>query len=61
MMFRRTLATLASACKALPPIGVVVNSPSFTTPKITAATSYWVRITNGCGPTDSVTASITLQ
>jgi hypothetical protein len=41
------------------PVGT--NSASFTTPKITAATTYWVRVTNSCGSTNSVTASITLQ
>jgi hypothetical protein len=27
------------------------NSPSFTTPQLTVATSYWVRVTNTCGLT----------
>ena len=41
------------------PVGT--NSPSYTTPKITAPTQYWVRVTNQCGSVDSTTSSITLQ
>jgi hypothetical protein len=41
------------------PVGT--NSASFTTPALTAATSYWVRVTGGCGsPADSATATVTM-
>jgi YVTN family beta-propeller protein len=36
------------------------TSPSFTTPKLTATTSYWVQVTNGAGSKDSSTATITV-
>ena len=36
------------------------TSNSYTTPPLTASTSYWVRISNGCGSTDSNTAVITV-
>lgn len=36
------------------------TSNSYTTPPLTASTNYWVRISNGCGNTDSVTAMITV-
>jgi hypothetical protein len=39
------------------PVGT--NSPTFTTPPLTTATSYWVRV-SGCYPADSVMASITI-
>ncbi|MGD1148668.1 MAG: PKD domain-containing protein, partial [Thermoanaerobaculaceae bacterium] len=38
------------------PVGT--NSSSFTTPTLTAITSYWVRVSNSCGHADSVTATI---
>ena len=40
------------------PVGA--NSPSFTTPALTATTGYWVRVTNGAGTADSVTAVVTV-
>jgi DNA/RNA endonuclease G (NUC1) len=41
------------------PVGT--NSSSFTTPALTATTSYWVRISNGQNPpADSATATITV-
>lgn len=42
-------------------IPVGTNSSSFTTPKVTAPTAYWVRVTNQCGFVDSATSYITLQ
>ncbi|HKC26186.1 MAG TPA: hypothetical protein VKF32_15690, partial [Thermoanaerobaculia bacterium] len=36
------------------------TSPSFTTPALSATTSYWVRVRNDCGPVDSATATITV-
>jgi len=41
------------------PIGGATSS-SFTTPALTSTTSYWVRVTNGFGSADSVTATITV-
>src|SRR5205814_6042948 len=41
------------------PVGT--NSPSFTTPALTAQTSYWVRISDGgCTPADSQTATVSI-
>ena len=41
------------------PVGT--NSASFTTPVLTQTTSYWVRLSNGCGtPADSATATVTV-
>ena len=40
------------------PVGV--NSASFTTPALTTATNYWVRVTNTFGSADSNTAAITI-
>ena len=40
------------------PVGT--DSPSFTTPALTANTSYWVRATNSQGSADSNTAAITV-
>jgi uncharacterized protein YkwD len=42
------------------PIGGATSS-SFTTPSLTASTSYWVRVTNGAGTVDSMTATITIS
>ena len=39
---------------------VGTNSASFTTPALTSATSYWVRVTNTFGSADSTTATITV-
>jgi uncharacterized repeat protein (TIGR03803 family) len=36
------------------------NSVSFTTPALTATTSFWVRVSNGCGHADTVTATVTV-
>ncbi|MGA8807974.1 MAG: hypothetical protein WB973_08855, partial [Thermoanaerobaculia bacterium] len=36
------------------------NSPSFTTPALTQATSYWVRVTNECGTANSNIAAINI-
>ncbi|MBV9070420.1 MAG: DUF4214 domain-containing protein [Acidobacteria bacterium] len=36
------------------------NSPSFTTPALTQATSYWVRVTNDCGVVNSNIASVNI-
>lgn len=36
------------------------TSDSYTTPPLTASTNYWVRVSNGCGTTDSITAVITV-
>ncbi|PAW70415.1 MAG: hypothetical protein B9S35_15250, partial [Opitutia bacterium Tous-C5TDCM] len=40
------------------PVGT--NSPSFTTPALTATTAYWVRITNASGRTDSQAVLVTV-
>ncbi len=41
------------------PVGT--NSPNFTTPALTVATNYWVRVSNGFGPqVNSNTAAITI-
>jgi hypothetical protein len=40
------------------PVGA--DSPSFTTPALTAATSYWVRVSNPCGGASSQAATITI-
>jgi uncharacterized protein (TIGR03437 family) len=34
------------------------NSAAFTTPPMTVTTSFWVRITNGCGTVDSLAATV---
>ncbi|HPW55016.1 MAG TPA: S-layer homology domain-containing protein [Thermoanaerobaculaceae bacterium] len=36
------------------------TEPSFTTPPLTATTQYWVRVSNGQGHDDSVTATVTV-
>jgi hypothetical protein len=41
------------------PVGA--NDAAFTSPTLAASTSYWVRILNNCGQTDSQTAMITVQ
>jgi hypothetical protein len=38
------------------PVGT--NSNSFTTPSLTSATNYWVRVSNGCGTANSTTATV---
>lgn len=38
------------------PVGT--DSPVFTTPTLTAGTKYWVRISNGCGSANSITAEV---
>jgi hypothetical protein len=41
------------------PVGT--NSPSFTTPALTAQTNYWVRVSCGvCNPADSQTATVSI-
>ncbi len=40
------------------PVGT--NSTTFTTPALSATTSYWVRISNACGVTNSATATVTV-
>ncbi len=40
------------------PVGT--NASSFTTPVLTATTSYWVRVSNSCGHADSASATITI-
>jgi hypothetical protein len=40
------------------PVGT--NATSFTTPALTVATAYWVRVSNACGRADSTTATITI-
>jgi hypothetical protein len=40
------------------PVGT--NASSFTTPALTVATAYWVRVSNACGQADSTTATITI-
>jgi Ig-like domain CHU_C associated len=40
------------------PVG---TGSSYTTPKLGTTTSYWVRVTNSCGSTNSNTATITIQ
>jgi Ig-like domain CHU_C associated/Putative binding domain, N-terminal len=40
------------------PVGT--NSSSFTTPALTATTSYWVRVFDQCGHVDSATATVTV-
>ncbi len=40
------------------PVGA--NASSFTTPVLSATTSYWVRVTNAAGSIDSATATITV-
>jgi predicted extracellular nuclease len=41
------------------PVGT--DSPTFTTPALTATTTYWVRVTNAVGSADSRTATVTVQ
>jgi hypothetical protein len=41
------------------PVGT--DSNSYTTPALTATTSYWVRVTNGCGNADSQTTIVTVH
>jgi hypothetical protein len=40
------------------PVGT--NASTFTTPALTAITSYWVRVSNSCGHADSATAMATM-
>ena len=40
------------------PVG---TGSSFTTPKLTSTTSYWVRVSNRCGSVDSQTATVSVQ
>ena len=40
------------------PVGA--DSDSYSTPNLTATTSYWVRVSSGCGSADSITATITV-
>jgi len=45
------------------PSGTAISgatSSTYTTPALTATTSYWVRVSNGCGSVDSQTATITV-
>jgi hypothetical protein len=37
------------------------TSNSYTTPPLTSTTSYWVRVGNSCGSTDSNTATVTIS
>jgi YD repeat-containing protein len=37
------------------------TSPGYTTPALTTTTSYWVRVTNACGSTDSALATVTVH
>lgn len=48
-----------SGTTAVPIVGP--TTATFTTPPLTATTSYWVRITNSSGSTDSQTATVTVQ
>lgn len=41
------------------PVGT--NSTSYTTPKLLVTTQYWVKVTNSCGSTNSVTATVTIR
>ncbi len=41
------------------PVGT--SSSSYTTPALTATTSYWVRVSNACGPVNSGTATISMD
>ena len=41
------------------PVGA--NSPSFTTPALSQATSYWVSVTNGCGVAKSNVATVSIS
>jgi hypothetical protein len=41
------------------PVGT--NSSSYTTPPITAQTTFWVRVSNACGNADSATITINVQ
>jgi RHS repeat-associated protein len=45
------------------PSGTAISgatSSTYTTPALTATTSYWVRVSNGCGSVNSQTATITV-
>jgi hypothetical protein len=43
------------------PVSGVTSNPSFTTPALSATTSYWVRVTSSCGATtDSASAVVTV-
>ncbi len=37
------------------------NSDTFTTPALTASTSYWVSVANDCGEVDTTTATVTVN
>jgi uncharacterized repeat protein (TIGR01451 family) len=37
------------------------TSSTYTTPALTATTTYWVRVSNDCGSIDSATATVTVQ
>lgn len=41
------------------PVGT--NSPTYTTPKLSTTTTYFVRVTSACGSTNSNTATITIR
>ncbi|MBP7866206.1 MAG: lamin tail domain-containing protein [Acidobacteria bacterium] len=41
------------------PVGT--DASAFTTPALTVSTSYWVRVTNGCGTADSQAALVTVE
>ena len=41
------------------PVGT--DASSFTTPALTTAASYWVRVSNACGETASVTATVSIS
>jgi len=40
------------------PVGT--SSPTFRTPALTVATTYWVRVTNACGQVDSAAATVNI-
>jgi len=40
------------------PVSGVTSNPSFTTPALTATTSYWVRVTSSCGATKDSAAAV---
>ena len=48
----------ASGTTTTPIAGATTNS--YATPALTATQGYWVRVTNGAGSTDSVTATVTI-
>jgi hypothetical protein len=41
------------------PVGT--NSTSYTTPRLSSTTQYWVKVTNACGSTNSATATISIK